>query len=253
VDALAARLEQTLDLDAIVALARTAPPLMFDEPELPGSGDRKGDTPSVPPRIAVAQDAAFCFYYDDTLRLLERMGAQIVTFSPLADRALPPDVDGLYLGGGYPELYAARLSENASMRASIKQAIADGLPTVAECGGFLYLHESLEDADGVPYPMVGALSARAYKTEKLGRFGYITLTAKRGGLLAAVGEQLRAHEFHYWESEAPGDAFAARKPQSERGWECCIMTDTLYAGFPHLYLPGAPQAAWRFVQACART
>ncbi len=267
VDALAARLEQTLDMDAIVALARTAPPLMFDEPELPGTlssevnhwGDspmiqvnQRGVSPMIHPRIAVAQDAAFCFYYDDTLRLFERMGAEVVPFSPLADDALPEDIDGLYLGGGYPELYAAQLSANEGMRASVKQAVEDGLPTVAECGGFLYLHESLEDDEGVPHPMVGVLPARAFKTEKLGRFGYITLTAKTDGLLAAAGEQLRAHEFHYWESERPGEAFAAQKPLSDRGWECCITTDTLYAGFPHLYLPGSPQAAWRFVQACTR-
>ena len=256
VDALAARLEQTLDLDAIVALAQTAPPLMFDEPELPGTlssaVNHWGDSPMIHPRIAVAHDAAFCFYYDDTLRLFERMGAQVVPFSPLADAALPADIDGLYLGGGYPELYAEQLSANASMRASVKQAVDGGLPTVAECGGFLYLHASLEDDRGVPHEMAGVLPARAFKTEKLGRFGYITLTARTDGLLAAAGEQLRAHEFHYWESEKPGNAFAAQKPQSERGWECCITTDTLYAGFPHLYLPGAPQAAWRFVQACAR-
>ena len=248
VDALAARLEQTLDIEAIVALAQTAPPLLYDEPELPGRLPE--DTPA--PRIAVAHDAAFCFYYDDTLRLLEALGAEVVGFSPLADGALPEGISGLYLGGGYPELYAAQLSANEGMRASVKQAIEDGLPTVAECGGFLYLHESLEDADGVPHPMVGALPARAFKTGKLGRFGYITLTAKTDGLIAVAGEQLPAHEFHYWESENTGAAFAAQKPQSERGWECGITTDTLYAGFPHLYLPGAPQAAWRFVQACAK-
>ena len=94
------------------------------------------------------------------------------------------------------------------------------------------------------------MPARAFRTPKLGRFGYVTLIARHDGLLAAEGETLRAHEFHYWDSEAPGDAFSAQKPQSARGWECCISTPTLHAGFPHLYFPGAPNAARRFVEAC---
>ena len=202
-------------------------------------------------RIAVARDDAFCFYYADTLRLLERLGAELVEFSPLSDDALPAGVDGLYLGGGYPELHARELSENASMRASIARAIEAGLPTVAECGGFLYLHEKLEGDDGVSYAQVGVIGANAFRTSKLGRFGYIEMTAGADGLIARAGDRLRAHEFHYWESERPGTAFTAQKPQSARSWECSMTTASLYAGFPHLYLPGSPAAAARFVSACA--
>ena len=200
--------------------------------------------------LAVARDAAFCFYYDDTLRLFEELGARVVEFSPLSDAALPEGASGLYLGGGYPELHARELSENASMRESIAAAVASGMPTVAECGGFLYLHEQLEDDQGTSWPMAGVVKARAYRTSKLGRFGYVTLTAKHDGLLCAEDDELRAHEFHYWESETPGNAFAAQKPKSTRGWECCISTDTLHAGFPHLYLPSNADAARRFLDAC---
>ena len=215
-----------------------------------GAAGASGGTYSV--RIAVARDAAFCFYYADALRMLEKFGAQLVEFSPISDRALPEGISGLYLGGGYPELHASELSENDAMLASMRAAIEGGMPTVAECGGFMYLHESMEDADGAVWPMVGIVSGQVFRTPRLGRFGYVTLTAKHDGLLAEAGDTLQAHEFHYWDSTNPGDAFSAQKPQSTRGWECCISTDTLHAGYPHLYFPGNPKAAQRFVEACRR-
>lgn len=245
VDALADAAEQCIDLDALINVAGNASALEEEQP-LPSPL-------SLPrtPRIAVAHDAAFSFYYADTLELLEALGARLVLFSPLQDTALPAGVNGLYLGGGYPELHAAQLSANASMLASVRRAVAEGLPTIAECGGFLYLHESLEDEGGACHSLVGAVPARAFPTRKLGRFGYVTLEALEGGLLADAGQKLRAHEFHYWDSTLPGDAFDARKPQSARSWTCAHVTPTLYAGFPHLYLPSHPWAAKRFLSACA--
>ena len=247
-DRLAEALEASVDIDGLLALAATAPDL--------GSRDWHGEAPLVSedaprPRIAVAHDDAFCFYYADALRLLEDLGAELVAFSPLADESLPDGVSGIYLGGGYPELHARELSENESMRASLQRAIRAGVPCVAECGGFMYLHERLEDDAGQTFDEVGIVPGTSYRTPKLGRFGYITLTASCGGLLADEGGQLRAHEFHYWDSENPGKAFAATKPQSNRAWECGITTPSFYAGYPHLYLPGKPAAARRFVQACA--
>ena len=245
-DRLAAVMEETVDIDGLLGLAKTAPAL--------GDSDWQGADPlelDSAPRIAVARDDAFCFYYADALRLLEHLGAELVEFSPLADACLPADISGIYLGGGYPELHACELSENASMRESIAGAVRAGVPTVAECGGFMYLHETLEDSDGGPYEQVGAIGGAPFKTPKLGRFGYVTLTAHGDGLLASEGARLRAHEFHYWDSKNPGDAFVAEKPQSTRSWSCGFSTPTLYAGYPHLYLPGSPAAAVRFVEACA--
>ncbi|MTR43894.1 cobyrinate a,c-diamide synthase [Pseudoflavonifractor sp. BIOML-A13] len=204
------------------------------------------------PRIAVARDRAFCFYYADGLRLLEQLGAELVEFSPLSDGDLPAGTRGIYLGGGYPELYAKELSANVSMRASLRAAIERGVPTVAECGGFLYLHAELEGADGQNYPMAGYFPHRAYRTRRLSRFGYVSLSASADNLLCARGESLPAHEFHYWESEDPGEAFLAQKPQSSRSWPCAYATPTLYAGFPHLHFCGIPDAARRFVAACAQ-
>ena len=179
-DALAALLERTVDMEGLLALAGSAPAL-----EAPPA-------PPIPPlprtRIAVARDQAFCFLYRDNLDLLADYGAELIFFSPLHDDALPAGAQGLILPGGYPELHARALSENESMRRSVREAIQNGLPCLAECGGFLYLHRELEDMEGRSWPMAGVLDARAYRTPRLGRFGYITLTAKADTAFLPAGE-----------------------------------------------------------------
>ena len=197
----------------------------------------------------MARDKAFCFYYADGLELLETLGAELAEFSPLADESLPEGACGLYLGGGYPELFAGALAANAPMREAVRAAVAGGLPTVAECGGFLYLNRLLSDGEGRDWPMAGALPGRAANTGKLGRFGYVTLTAKKDGLLGPAGTRLPAHEFHYWDADDPGSDWTAVKP-SGRTWRCAYATDTLYAGYPHLSFAQNPDAARRFVQKC---
>lgn len=132
---LAAKAQETIDLNALLQIAKSAPPLTFTPPDIPAAGEHV--------RIGVARDRAFCFYYEDSLELLRRLGAELVPFSPLSDERLPEDLHGLYLGGGYPELYAERLEANAAMRASIRAAVERGLPCVAECGGFMYLTQSI--------------------------------------------------------------------------------------------------------------
>lgn len=243
--ALARQAEETIEISGLLELAGRAPALEAPSIELPPAvADR--------PKIAVAQDKAFCFYYQDALNLLEKLGAELVEFSPLEDSALPQGTRGLYLGGGYPELYARELSENRPMREAVRAAVVGGMPTVAECGGFLYLHERLQDGEGQrEWEMVGAIPTGAWNRGKLGRFGYITMTAEQGGLLCGAGESLAAHEFHYWESGEPGRAFHAQKPQSSRSWDCGWHTPTLYAGFPHMHFCGCPQAARRFAAACS--
>lgn len=207
--------------------------------------------PGTSPRIAVARDEAFCFYYAEALRLMERFGAELVEFSPLSDERLPSGACGLYLGGGYPELHAQALSGNAVLMRDIRSAIEDGMPTVAECGGFMYIHEQMEDDQGVLWPMVGAVAGAARKTGKLVRFGYATLTAREDNLLCGKGEALGAHEFHYWDSDDPGSSFHAEKPLSGQSWDCVHATPALYAGYPHVFLPAHPRAVEHFVGACA--
>ena len=242
-DKLAALLEETVDMEGLLALAAEAPTL--DAPP----------APVVPPmpkaKIAVARDEAFCFLYQDNLDLLRDYGAEISFFSPLHDTALPEGAQGLMLPGGYPELYARALSENEPMHRAIASAIQKGMPCLAECGGFLYLHRALEDMDGDYYPMVGVLDARAYRTKKLGRFGYIVLTAKADTAFLPEGETVQGHEFHYYESEDCGSALRAQKPTGSRGWDCGHNRGDLLMGFPHLYYPSNPKLIERFLRRCA--
>lgn len=237
-------LEETLDLDAFCALAEETEELTIQVPEIPVVEEPEKI------RLAVAADDAFCFTYQDNLKLLETMGAELVFFSPLQDEKLPEAVDGMILSGGYPELHAKALSENVSMRTSVKTAIEAGMPCIAECGGFLYLHRELEGSDGVFFPMAGVLDAKAYRTDRLGRFGYITLTAEEDQLLGKAGMEIRGHEFHYWDSEQCGNSFHAKKPVGKREWDCVNSSKSLYAGFPHLFFWSNPQAAYEFLKKC---
>lgn len=234
---LAAQAEKTLDIDSLLALGREAPPLRYAPIVLP----RKEKI-----RLAVARDKAFCFYYEDSLDAVREMGGEIVPFSPLGESALPEEIDGLYLGGGYPELYAKKLSENASMRASVRAAIEKGIPCIAECGGFMYLTEAIGDA-----PMVGALPGTCFDTGKLTRFGYVTLRAKSDNLLCRAGGEIAAHEFHHWDCTCPGDAFTAEKPTGRR-WACAVSSGALYAGYPHFHFYSNPEFLYSFYAACIK-
>ncbi len=231
---LAEQAEKSIDLDALLSLMRLQPPLEAEA----FHQQRLGKA-----RIAVAQDRAFCFYYRDNLEMLSEMGAELIPFSPLADEHLPA-CDGLLLGGGYPELYLEALSSNRSMRASIAEAIAAGLPTIAECGGFMYLCKSISG-----YPMVGTINTTCFNAGKLCRFGYTTVSARQNSLLLAAGEGIRAHEFHYWDAENPGSNLLSQKPSGMRT-NCAYVTESLYAGYPHLYFPSNPHAAERFIKKC---
>ena len=201
-------------------------------------------------RIAVARDEAFCFTYTETLEAFKEAGAEPVFFSPLHDKSLPQNIGGLYLPGGYPELYAKALSENTEMLLCIKTAIKNSLPTVAECGGFLYLGRSLEDADGKAWPMADVLPGDGIRVGRLVRFGYAEMTAKADSMLFCAGETLPIHEFHHWDSTANGTAFTARKNEKMQ-WECGFANENFYAGFPHLYWAGTPLPG-RFVRAAER-
>ena len=200
-------------------------------------------------RIAVARDEAFCFAYAETLDALRDAGAELVFFSPLRDAALPENIGGLYLPGGYPELYAGQLSANRSMLASVRRAVERGLPTVAECGGFLYLGQSLEDANGKCWPMAGVLPGQGFRVGRLVRFGYAALTARTDSMLFRAGERLPVHEFHHWDSTDNGTGFTAAKPNGKQ-WDCGFANEHFYAGFPHLYWAGTALPR-RFVDAAA--
>lgn len=197
-------------------------------------------------RIGVAMDEAFCFYYEDNLRLLQKAGVELVPFSPLHEEKLPAHLHGLILGGGYPELYAESLSQNKGMRKSVKEAIESGMPSIAECGGFLYLHETMENQEGQVFPMVGAVKGSCRYTGKLVRFGYIGVRAETESFLPK-GTEIRGHEFHYFDSTDNGSACLARKPVSGRQWRCVHAGKNHWWGFPHLYYYANPAYAYRFL------
>ena len=222
--------EEHIDWPRLLALCEKEPPALPVQPE----------TPPARVRIAVAQDEAFCFTYAETLEAFRDAGAEVVFFSPLRDTALPENIGGLYLPGGYPELHARELSENTSLLREIKQKIKSGLPTAAECGGFLYLGQSLTDAEGQSWPMAGVLPGEAKDAGRLVRFGYAALSADSDSLLFRAGESFPIHEFHHWDSTANGTALAAKKPVGGAEWRCGFINEHFYAGFPHLYWAGTP-------------
>ena len=222
--------EEHIDWPRLLALCEKEPPALPVQPE----------TPPARVRIAVAQDEAFCFTYAETLEAFRDAGAEVVFFSPLRDTALPENIGGLYLPGGYPELHARELSENTSLLREIKQKIESGLPTAAECGGFLYLGQSLTDAEGQSWPMAGVLPGEAKDAGRLVRFGYAALSADSDSMLFRAGESFPIHEFHHWDSTANGTALAAKKPVGGAAWRCGFIDEHFYAGFPHLYWAGTP-------------
>lgn len=199
------------------------------------------------PVIAVAKDEAFCFYYADNILALEESGAKIKYFSPLHDKKLPDRCHALLIGGGYPELYAEKLSNNGKMLAAVKNAAKSGMPIVAECGGFMYLHDTIMDSKGHCYDMAGVIPATCFYTGKLVRFGYIELYEKQSFFLPE-GEIIKGHEFHYYDSTNNGTDVIAKKPVTKKEYSCIIADKTHWMGFPHLYYPSNPLFARAFVE-----
>lgn len=235
---MASQAEESLDMDGILHLAHAAPDITYDPISIPHFPE--------PVRIAVARDPAFCFYYEDSLEVLREMGGEWIPFSPLTETSLPENIQGLYLGGGYPELYARQLSENRSMRSSVLSALKAGIPCIAECGGFMYLTESIGG-----YPMVGFLKGKCFDKGKLTRFGYVTLCAKKDNLLCKEGDTIPAHEFHHWDCEFTGEDFTAEK-LSGKAWNCVVSGENLYAGYPHFHFLANPNFGVSFYKKCLK-
>lgn len=220
---LAGTLEETLDIDRLLEIASTAKVLEHHVPAY--------DLDVTDIRVGLARDDAFCFIYEDNVEMLRRMGARIVEFSPMHDGRVP-DVDMIILPGGYPELHAAELESNASMRESIRECIGSGMPCLAECGGFMYLHDTMEDKSGVTRRMCGVIPGTTWNSNGLRRFGYITLS--KGDV------SIRGHEFHYWDSDSCGDDWVARRRNGQT-YGCMHDDGRIVAGYPHLYYPSSPE------------
>ena len=252
----AEKIAKTVDLDAVLRLAEGAPDLEGK----PTSSASHNASAASRPRIAVAKDEAFCFYYDDNLKLLESCGAELVFFSPIHDKSLPPDIDGLIFGGGYPEFFAEKLSENKNIMEEIRQKIAFGIPSLAECGGFMYLHKTLKNQSGNVYKMAGVIDGDTFYTGKLVRFGYVTLSDKTAAGMEGDADtstdsfftgSIKGHEFHYFDSTQNGTAFTAKKTNGKE-YELGLAGKNHFWSFAHLYYPSNPDFAQIFVEQCRR-
>ena len=248
VRAIGERVEAGLDLDSILKLARSAAPMTIAEV--------KRAEKAAPVRIGIARDEAFSFYYAASLAELEAYGAEIIAFSPLHDEALP-EVDGVLIGGGFPEMFAAQLAENASMRASLCRAAEEGMPIYAECGGYMYLMQSLVDFDGVEHAMAGIFPARARMTEKLQMVGYVEAEQTVDTVLGAAGLLLHGHEFHFSVEEAERAAdterpFIFTKLRNGARYAAGCVYKNVLGSYLHLHFAGCQTAAENFVEACRR-
>ena len=235
--------EECIDIEKIVSISENVCPISFEK-----IFEKYGFRNFV--KIGVAFDSAFCFYYKDNIELLERLGCEIVYFSPIMDEKLPSGISGVIFGGGYPELYLEELNKNIKMRSDVKMNIENGMPCLAECGGFMYLHKTVKDKENKSYEMVGIIEAEAFFVGKLIRFGYIELTSGEDCFLLKKGEKIKAHEFHYWDSSDNGNLFLAEKPTGNRAWECVKSYKNVICGFPHIFYQDNVHFAENFVKRC---
>ncbi|XEC96089.1 cobyrinate a,c-diamide synthase [Paenibacillus tarimensis] len=246
-DRAAELIEAGVDLDAVLSIAKDVP--LLESPANSLFVHRK----EAGPVIAVARDAAFNFYYPENLELLECLGAYIVEFSPLAGETVPSDADGVYIGGGFPEEYAAALSDNLQLKNDLHALVAAGMPVYAECGGYMYLCRSITDRSGRTFPMAGIISAEVKMQSKLAALGYREARALQDCLLLAEGNFIRGHEFHY-STLTPDDeetfpyAYETKGMRGTKKEGYC--SGNVLAGYTHVHFASNPEAAARWIGLC---
>jgi cobyrinic acid a,c-diamide synthase len=246
VDDLAGIIDTDVDIERLLGVARKASPL---KETFKGTTERKYRV-----KLAVARDAAFNFYYQDSLEYLKELGADLLYFSPMNDGCLPGEIDGIYIGGGFPEMFLPALASNRSMRESVRQAAESGIPLYAECGGLMYLAEKIIDFDGNTYDGVGLVPGRVQMQKKLEALGYVTAKPLCDSILARPGEELRGHEFHYSKLTGLPDSNAAYRLYGGRGTDGRtegFVRDNILASYLHLHFRSNPTAADRFLHYCA--
>ena len=242
------KIERCVNLDQLLKIAEEACELEKNDEQVSHKTEKV--------RIGLARDEAFCFYYDDNLKLLEKAGAEIIEFSPIHDKKLPENICGLIFGGGYPEFYAKDLAENQSVMEEIRLKIAEGLPSLAECGGFMYLHKNMTCHDKSLYQMAAVIDGDCYYTGKLVRFGYATVKPgasdkKNPEVSDWFGKKgfIKGHEFHYFDSSKNGQDCLAEK-NSGLEYKCGLVDENHFWSFLHLYYPSNPEFAEIFVEKC---
>ncbi|MBS3731586.1 MAG: cobyrinate a,c-diamide synthase [Desulfobacterales bacterium] len=246
VDELASLISDNLDLAGLVEMLPEIPAAAPDRPARPGSGCR----------VAVARDAAFCFYYEDNLDVLREQGCETVFFSPVNDRKLPDRIHGLYLGGGYPELYASALSQNDSMRDSIRRHCRAGMPAYAECGGFMYLCRQMTDVEESTFDMAGVFPFATRMQKRLAALGYREIRLTRDTPLGPAGTVMRGHEFHYSRMENTDESAGVRSAyavadrtganRGASGW----LSSRCLGSYVHLHFRSQAAIGGHFARIC---
>ncbi len=246
IERISATIAEQINLDAILEVANSAPPL---EIEIAAAENLPKTC-----RIAVANDAAFNFYYGESLRVLENFGAELVNFSPLEDENLPAEIDGLIIGGGFPEMFAAQLERNKKIRATIRLAAENGLPIFAECGGFMYLMKSIADFGGKVFEMCGVIDGRAVMTDRLQMVGYVDAEILRDCVLGRAGDKIHAHEFHFSVAEdfTGENIFNCRRLRTGKVYRAGFFAENIVASYLHIHFAGCQAAARNFVSACQK-
>ncbi len=249
-------LEKNVDMDALLSIMGhakcTGCARKSGAPDESGQEDQDtGKMPGTGLTLAVANDDAFCFYYGDNLDQFRKRGVKISYFSPLKDTCLPKDTCGILLGGGYPENHLQELSANTAMLRSIRDAIGRGIPSLAECGGYMYLHRSVTGMDGNDYEMAGLIDGTCAYTGHLVRFGYLEMQEVndcfREDELYHSLAGMRGHEFHYFDSTVDASACTAAKPGG-KSWNSMVMQNNGIWGFPHFYYASDPAFVDRFIE-----
>lgn len=245
-DSLAELIATHIDLDKLIELS-SGKPVTYKETLFPSIQKTKQV------KIAIAKDVAFNFYYPENLELLEAYGAEIEFFSPLAGDYVPIDADGLYIGGGFPEEFAEQLMRNQEVMASIVQSITGGMPTLAECGGFMYLSEAIEDTQGTSYPMIGLVPGKVKMQRKLAALGYREVTGNVGNFLLGSQDHAKGHEFHYsvFQANEGQTIQPAYETKGLRGIkQDGYMNFNLIAGYTHFHFGSAPDMVQRWIDQC---
>lgn len=252
-DKLSTQIEQTVDLEQLYKMAGDTENISCKSviPFFPSNGAEKV-------RIAIARDKAFNFYYEDNFELLKMLGAELEFFSPISDPSLPEGISGLYIGGGYPEVWGKELQENRAARKSIKEAVIQGLPVYAECGGLMYLTQSIKNRDGEVFETVGAIPGYSEMTSSLQRFGYVEVEAQEDNVISQRGDKIRAHEFHYSDTKIDGNVtrsfkvLKSRRNSKNTNWNCGYTLYNMLASYPHLHFWSNTDFAERFVNSCVQ-
>ncbi|MGI6686154.1 MAG: cobyrinate a,c-diamide synthase [Bacillota bacterium] len=259
VDALAALIEENVDLEMILAKAKEAP--LWESVSQKTTEKIKGQDFSfgvssgvTGPKIGIARDQAFSFYYHENLEILRRMGAELVFFSPMKDKALPEGITGLYIGGGYPEVFAKEVSANTSLMQEIRARADQGLPIYAECGGYMYLNKCFKNKEGETFPFVGIFDGECIMTKRLQNFGYLELEGLTDTVLFQKGDRIRAHEFHESLVIRKDKDFCIRGEKIIGGqnisWQCGRKYQNVFGMYPHIYFPANLNFARNFINFC---